>query len=148
MDAAHDAGRWPVRLAGAEASVQVAAQVGAGGRDVLIRPVIECSPTAFPQGSFRWERPPGGSGEGATLPATLPPLRVTHAVAAGGGPPPIPPPVALYDGVLSGQDRLTTEEHERYAIRSLQHSTPIFCNTGGSVCVASACGPGFDTFGS
>ena len=64
-----------------------------------------------------------------------------------GGVAPIPPPVALYDEVLSGQDRLTTEEHERYAIRSLQHSTPIFCNTGGSVCVASACGTGFDTFG-
>ena len=57
------------------------------------------------------------------------------------------PPVALYDGVLSGQDRITTEERERYANRSLENFPPIFWKTWGSVCFPDLLGPGFDTSG-
>ena len=103
-------------------------------------------PLSLPAGINPMGATPRGVVQGCNTTCNTPPPPRDARGSVEGGSLPSPPPATLYGGVLSGQDRLTTEEHERCAIRSLQHSGPIFCNTRGSVCVASACGTGFDTF--
>ena len=73
------------------------------------------------------------------------PLPVTQSAApGGGGGVACPLPAALCGGVLSGQDRQTTEERERYATGSLENFPAFFWKTGGLSVFHPSWAPGVD----
>ena len=77
--------------------------------------------------------PPGGQVDVENYTENYLPSRDAERRGRGGSLP--SPPVALYDGGLSGQDRIATEERDT--------QTGAW-KTWGSVCFPDLLGPGFD----